>query len=237
MSWVEQPAWLLHRRPYRETSLLIDLLTPEEGRIAAVVKGVRGTGRVARQKQAWLQPAQPLQARWRARATQGLVSLRQLEPRGQGTFLQGEALLCLLYTNELLVRVLPEGAPVPEVFSAYEALVERLAGVVSRDDLAWALRRFEGVLVAALGVNPIFATDALERPLDAAARYRWDPEQGWLLAADGVSGCCLMAFAAQEPLPACLKEWKRMLRMLLAPWLGNRPLRAQQLWQATKTEK
>ncbi len=236
MSWIEQPAWLLHRRPYRETSLIIDLLTPEEGRIAAVVKGVRGTGRGARQKQAWLQPAQPLQVRWRARTTQGLVSLRQLEPRGQGRFLQGEALPCLLYANELLLRVLPEGAPVPEVYTAYGELVEALSAARSRAELGWPLRKFEGAVVSALGVIPFFETDAHGRPLEANACYRWDPEQGWLSAATGVRGHCLQAFALQAPNSECLKEWKTMLRMLLAPWLGNRPLRAQQLWQPRKME-
>jgi len=236
MSWIEQPAWLLHRRPYRETSLMVDLLTPEEGRVAGVIKGVRGSGRKARQKQAWLQPAQPLMGRWRRTPSVGLVSLRDLEPLGNARVLLGEALLCLLYANELLVRVLPEGAPVPEVYSAYGELVESLAEIQAREALAWPLRRFEGVLVSALGVIPFFETDAYGRPLEPDMRYRWAADQGWQPATEGVSGHCLKAFALQTPQPECLKEWKTMLRMLLAPWLGSRPLRAQQLWRPIKRE-
>ena len=237
MRWVEQPAWLLHRRPYRETSVIVDLLTPEEGRVVGVVKGVRSTGRVARQKQAWLQPAQPLQVSWRARSASGLVSIYQLEPAGSVCILHGEALPCLLYANELLVRVLPEGAPVPEVYSAYGTLVEALAAAADREALAWALRCFEGVVVAALGVTPCFETDAQGRPLQADTTYRWEPDQGWLPAVEGISGRCLKAYALQTLQTPCLKEWKRMLRMLLAPWLGRRPLQAQQLWHPVKREK
>src|SRR5690554_6048023 len=96
----QQPAFVLHSRPYRETSLLLTLFTPEFGKLNAVARGVRSNQKTS-QKQAWLQPFQPIQIVWQAKQNQGLVTLRSFEPYGASVRLLADANICGLYLNEL----------------------------------------------------------------------------------------------------------------------------------------
>src|SRR3990167_1618223 len=99
-----QPAYVLHSRAYRESSALVDFLTPQ-GRLRAVMRGARGkAGSLAR-------PFVPLEVEFRGRGE--LKNVSRLEAAGIPNLLHGEALFSGLYLNELLIRLLPEPDPHP----------------------------------------------------------------------------------------------------------------------------
>ncbi|HEX5121787.1 MAG TPA: DNA repair protein RecO, partial [Rhodanobacteraceae bacterium] len=140
----EQPAFILHTRPWRETSLLIEAFTREHGRVGLVARGVRGAkSRFAR---ASLQPLQPLLLGWSARGELG--TLTSAEQTGSPWHLSGDALFAGMYVNELVLRLSSRNDAHPLAFAAYTECLARLADA---DDIAWTLRRFERDLLADLG--------------------------------------------------------------------------------------
>ncbi len=214
---------MLHRRPYRETSLLVSLLTPEQGRVDAVAKGVRGHSKRAVQKAAWLQPFQPLRLRWRARQS-GLVTLSQFEPEGACLSLQDTALACGFYLNELLMRLLPQGVSLTPLFEQYVMTLGLLARHGDAPAQSWLLRQFELALLDVLGAG-------LHLPVDfhPGRRYRWQTDAGWLITDEGIEGRCIEALLAGRLMPDCLAQQKRLLQGVLSAWLGPKPLQSAHL--------
>ena len=143
-----EPAFLLHRKPYRETSALVDLLTLNNGRIRAVAHGGQRPGSKSRQR---LQPFTPLFVSWRGE--RDLKRLTLMESRGQTALLAGEGLLCGFYANEIATRLLPLELAAPDVFAFYTALLEALPMPSKR---ALALRRYEWALLDALELPRVF---------------------------------------------------------------------------------
>jgi DNA repair protein RecO (recombination protein O) len=215
-----QPAYVLHARPYRETSLLLELLTAGQGRIGAIARGVRGArGQPLR---AALQPLQPLRGRGE------LPLLASAEVQGDAVALSGDALLAAFYLNELLVRLLPRADPMPSLFWRY---AECLGELGSGEGLGWPLRRFERDLLQALGYALQLDVEADgETPVDPDGWYRYDPQQGPVLTRAGsgaVPGAALLALAHDEPpTSGLLFPLRRLLRGLLAEQLGGRELRS-----------
>ncbi|GAB2718496.1 DNA repair protein RecO [Halomonas garicola] len=219
-----EPAFLLHRRPYRETSALVDLLTLDHGRIRAVARGVQRPGAKSRQR---LQPFAPLFVTWRGERE--LKRLRLMETRGQVALLAGEGLLCGLYANELATRLLPPEMPAAEVFAFYTALLDALPRPAER---MLALRRYEWALLEALGATPRFATPD-GAALDGQTRYAFDaPSGAFIPAAGGIDGRALRYLARggwhQPGLAGALKA---LMRQALAPHLGHTELRSRRLLQ------
>jgi len=216
-------AYVLHSRPYRETSLLVDLLTLEHGRVSLVARGARKSGSRLR---ATLQPFQSLQVDWQGRTE--LKTLRTAEPVESLLMLQGRSLLCGLYLNELLQRLLRPLDPYPRLFVYYRYALNELR--LGRD-LEGALRTFERQLLEQLG----FALDL--RTLQPGQDYCLDPERG-LVAGSGAE-----AYPAEHLLaiaedryddPAVRRSAKRLMRNRLTPLLGDRPLRSRELFLKRK---
>lgn len=124
------PAFVLHSRPYQETSLLLTLFTQHHGKVAAIARGVRK----ARSKTAGLlSPFLPLLVTLRGKGE--LLHLQTLEAAtdasyiGIGGQLRGRALFYGMYINELLVRLLHYCDPCPQLYEYYrEALAALAAG-------------------------------------------------------------------------------------------------------------
>ena len=117
-----QPVYVLHTYPFKETSLVVELLTREFGRIAAVAKGARRPRSAMR---GMLQSFQPLVAAWSGKSE--LRTLHTLE-WGEGLLLlQGEALICGFYLNELLLRLLPREDPHEALFDYYRQTLRDLS--------------------------------------------------------------------------------------------------------------
>ncbi|MDI5936585.1 DNA repair protein RecO [Halomonas kalidii] len=217
-----EPAFLLHKRPYRETSALVELLTLAHGRVRAVAQGVQRPGSRSRSR---LQPFAPLHVTWVGEGE--LKRLRLMENHGAAALLAGEGLLCGLYANELLTRVLPVEFPVAEVFAFYAALREALPRPEGR---AAALRRLELSLLEALDATPRFV-EPDGRDLDPQCRYRFDSaSRAFVPGEPGIDGRTLRLLAAGDwGEPGLAGPAKALTRAALAPLLGARPLRSREL--------
>src|SRR6266404_7748539 len=139
----DQPAFVLHAHPYRETSLIVEALTADYGRVAMVARGAR---RARSELRGVLQAFQPLSLSWLGAGE--LKTLVKAEWRGGLPLVTGSALLCGFYLNELLLKLLPREDPHPRLFDAYESALSRLANGA---DQAPVLRQFELELMAELG--------------------------------------------------------------------------------------
>ena len=217
-----EPAFLLHRRPYRETSALVDLLTLNHGRIRAVARGGQRPSAKARQR---LQPFTPLFITWRGERE--LKTLVVMESRGHTALLVGEGLLCGLYANEIATRLLPLEMPSSDVFAFYTALLEALPLPAER---ALALRRYEWALLEVLDATPRFTTP-LGEALDTHQRYRFDvASRGFYSAEGGLEGRPLRHIEQGDwQQPALAQALKMVMRAALAPLLGTQELRSRRL--------
>ncbi|WP_043690022.1 DNA repair protein RecO [Luteimonas huabeiensis] len=230
MRYADEPAFVLHARRWRETSLLVELLTRAHGRVGAVARGVQGPRRHA--LRAALQPLQRI--RFDAVQRGELATLTAAEAADRAPVLSGEAALAGFYVNELMLRLAPRQDPHPELFALYGEVRGRLAGPA----LAWTLRRFERDLLEALGFGIAFDLDGDGAPIDPAARYLLEPEHGprRLLVERGgdraraATGRALLALAADAmPGPEDLRDLRHGLRGLLAHHLGGRGLKSWEL--------
>ncbi len=211
MRVVAQALFVLHRRPYSETSFLIEALTPEFGRLGLVARGAR-TGR--RGLLALLQPFQPLLVDF----VHGpeLCRLNAADAAAASYTMSGERSLAGLYLNELLVKLLPRGEAAPTLFARYARALEELS---SSPDLAWQLRRFERDALAELGWLIDLRSDIARDPIDATAHYRIVPELGLERDNHGWSGAAIAALAddGSTPSAAQLTQLRGFLRELLLP--------------------
>ena len=159
----DQPAYVLHRRAFRETSAIVELLTRDYGRVAAVVRGVKGGGRPRMS----IEPFTRIEVAWRGRGQ--MVTVIGSEAV-QATHLTGDALFAGLYVNELLIKTLQPQEPVESVFRDYGTT---LAALGVDDDLEPALRRFEKGLLEELGYGLVFDVDVKTGlPIEAHKIYR-----------------------------------------------------------------
>ncbi|MEP6940664.1 MAG: DNA repair protein RecO [Rudaea sp.] len=221
-----QPAFILHSRPYRETSLLIECLTRDHGRIGLVARGVRRER--TRVPRASLQPLTPVQLGWSGSGE--LATLSQIESVAASFDIQGDALLCALYLNELVLRLTPRQDPHPQLFADYLQTLSRLAG---GEPLAWTLRRFERDLLAQLGYGLVLAVDGDSgAPVAADRAYGYRHESGpvpWGAASAGLRlrGAALLALANDEaPADEDLLSLRRLMRGAIALHLNGVDLRA-----------
>ena len=228
-----QPAYLLHRRPYRETSALVDLLTLEYGLVRAVARGVqRPKGR----SRGILQPFMPLHVTWSG--LRDLKTLKMIEASGAPTLLAGEGVLCALYAHEIMMRCLPRELPAERVFVHYGGMVTALARPSER---AMALRRFEVTLLEALDAEPVFLTED-DQPLVPHCHYGYLAACRRFRAVKGEQRGCegrtlnLLAHGDWEaPGLAGVAKW--LTRAALSPLLGEAPLRSRALMQQLYTQR
>jgi len=172
-------AFVLHSRPFRNSSQIVELLTPEHGKVGVVA---RGSSRGKNPQSALLQPFRPIQVAWSGRGD--LHSVTALEPAGAAYSLSGRRMFCGLYANELMVRLLHRDDPHPAVFKQYHLLIEQLS--VGADE-GRLLRSFEVQLLEAVGFGFDLHCDSGGLPIDAEQRYRYHPEEG-MGAVGGESG-------------------------------------------------
>jgi DNA repair protein RecO (recombination protein O) len=222
-----QPAYVLHSRAYRESSALVDFLTPQ-GRLRAVLRGARGkAGSLAR---AFI----PLEAEFRGRGE--LKNVARLEPAGIPNLLSGEALFSGIYLNELLMRLLPAEDPHPGLFEHYALTVVALAQGRALEPL---LRAFEWRLLDELGYGFALDRDCQDQPIVASGLYRLNNDSGLMpvgqLQAGVFQGADLLAMAdANWSAVGALAAAKRLMRQALAPHLGGRPLVSRELFMTLK---
>ncbi|MFB2704078.1 DNA repair protein RecO [Marinobacter shengliensis] len=229
----QEPAYVIHRRPWRETALLVDLFTLNHGRMSLVARGANSAKSPLK---AQLQPFQPLMVDWTGKSD--LKTLVQLEVRSAPLLSQTRALYSGLYINEVLQRILPVADPHPTLFASYIESLQALAALAAKTDVEPILRHFERAFAGALGYD--FAWDEATDtglPVVAGGYYGYDPVQGIVSAsATGVRlqqipGEALLALADGDftgELPR--RTAKRIMRVLVDYLLQGKPLHSRNLF-------
>ncbi|CAG9424449.1 DNA repair protein RecO [Providencia alcalifaciens] len=225
-----QRAFVLHSRPYSETSLLIDFFTEGEGKIRLLAKGARRNRSPLR---GCLQPFTPLLIRWSGKGE--IKTLINADPVSLALPLSGTVLYSGLYLNELTARVIEFGTPYSSLFFDYLNCLQVLAG--SERTPESALRQFELALLSYLGYGVDFLHCAGSgEPVSETMTYRYREEKGFIgsLVVDQLTftGKQLRALADREfPDADTLKAAKRFTRMALKPYLGGKPLKSRELFR------
>jgi len=244
-----EPAYLLHLRRYRNTSALTDIFTPNHGRLGAVVKGIFSKGTHAQQLRGQLQLATPLLIAFGGRSE--LKSVTHVEAVGHATIPHavvdpgtqgvGNALYCVMYLNELLVRLLPAQLSCPSLFATYQVALEQLA---RKDNPERVLRHFELQLLNTLGYGIDFGVESDgEQPILAQHYYRYVPAMGFVSQSqasgqvDEFAGSDLLAVGAGEfNSELALRAAKRLMRLAINHHLNGRPLNSRALFKASRPD-
>ena len=235
------PAYILHTRKYRDTSLIVELLVRDAGRVSAVARGARG--KRGRQQATW-QPFTPLLVSCFGRGELRTVKHAEFLPAGFP--LAGDSLLLGIYANELLVRVLGKYEAVPGLFNQYQMLLASLSSDVTAiaeprlRHYQQALRRFELGLLQEMGFGISFTVDA-ERgaAVEPGRFYEFVADEGFYpldrpdaAAADSFPGEHLLAIAAGDfSSLATDQSAKHITRAAFAPLLGGKPLKSRELFR------
>lgn len=225
-----QPAYVLHQRPYRDTSRIVDLFTRDHGRMTVFARGVRGSksGLAAA-----LQAFQPILVSWSGKGEAGQLTAAELV--GEPRTLPAARLLSGFYINELLLKLLHLHDPQAEVFDLYNVTLQSLK--TELDELL-ALRLFEKRLLQSLGFGLLLEHEAESGlPIAANRCYRYVLELGPLPVAasanaiKGVySGASLLALAAEELTEVQQKtEARYLLRAVLDHVLDGRRLQSREI--------
>jgi len=253
-----QPAYVLHQRAYRDTSVLLELFSPEYGRVGVIARGVKSA------KSRWrgvLQPFQPLLVSWNQRGELG--TLTGAESQGPALAIAPDLIASGFYLNEILLRLLERDDGQIELFRFYDETLRGLdkigaeinAGTDSRPvALEILLRQFEMRLLTALGYGLILNEEVgTESPLQAEQEYIYQLEHGPVKAEDRyanvskasnsteeeyrygtrISGSTLMALDVGDFSDELVRlESKRLLRNVLGNYLGSKPLQSRDLVQS-----
>jgi DNA repair protein RecO (recombination protein O) len=223
-----QPAFVLHSYPYKETSLIVDLLTRDYGRVALIAKGAK---RPHSQLRGVLQTFQPLSAGWSGKNE--LRTLTDAEWVGGMLPLEKTALLCGFYLNELLVKLLARDDAHPALFNHYVSTLNQLA---HNEPAPIVLRKFERALLKETGVAAdLTHCTGTRQKVKAGQVYVVDPERGPRpeQASDTwprVSGKTLLDMEREDYQDTATQaQSKQLMRFLLAHHLGGAPLNTRQI--------
>jgi DNA repair protein RecO (recombination protein O) len=225
----EQPAFVLHSYPYRETSLIIDVLSRDHGRLALVAKGAKRPHSALR---GVLQTFQPLALSWSGKSE--VRTLTGAEWVGGMLPLAGGALLCGFYVNELLVKFCAREDPHPQLFHHYVVTMTRLA---HDEPPVQVLRSFERVLLRETGYAMALDRTVARKAVLPEGRYVFDPERGVREASDEwpaqwpvVAGQTLLDMEQDDYHRAqTVAQSKTLMRFLLNTYLGGTPLATRQI--------
>ncbi|CAB3806621.1 DNA repair protein RecO [Paraburkholderia ultramafica] len=225
----EQPAFVLHSYPYRETSLIIDVLSRDHGRLALVAKGAKRPHSALR---GVLQTFQPLALSWSGKSE--VRTLTGAEWVGGMLPLTGGALLCGFYVNELLVKFCAREDPHPQLFHHYVVTMTRLA---HDEPPVQVLRSFERVLLRETGYAMALDRTVARQAVLPEGRYVFDPERGVREASDEwpaqwpvVAGQTLLDMEQDDYHRAqTVAQSKTLMRFLLNTYLGGTPLATRQI--------
>jgi DNA repair protein RecO (recombination protein O) len=228
-----QPGFLLHSRPYRDSSQLLEVFTAQYGLLGLVGRRVHGRARGGSLR-ALLQPFRPLLLSFAGRGE--LLTLLSAEAAAPALVLRGERLFSGLYLNELLYRLLQRHDPHPRLFAHYGQALETLTQDAAVDAV---LRGFELRLLDELGYGFDPAQDArTQSRVREEAWYRYSEGQGLVecgadpeVPGGRFQGADLVAIAAGDFSGAAALSAKRLLRQVIAGHLGGRPLHTRELFR------
>jgi DNA repair protein RecO (recombination protein O) len=227
-----QPAYLLHHRPYRDTSRILELFTRDHGRVSVFARGARGAAGKGASLMSMLQPFNRLLVSWSGRGEAGQLTGAEFD--GAYAMLPADRLISGYYMNELILKLFARHDGHADVFTLY---AHTLDAMKTASDPLRVLRLFEKRLLEALGYGLALGRDALSgEPLQAGGAYHYRLEQGPVRAqgvADGpfmFSGASLISLDREELTdPADCADARRLLRAALDRCLEGRELKSRQV--------
>jgi DNA repair protein RecO (recombination protein O) len=224
----QQPAFVLHHRPFRDTSQLLDVISREHGKITLVARGSRSAKSKLR---GLLRPFQALRLSWFVRSDLGTLTGAEIDSAPLS--LGGDALLSAYYVNELVLNFLHRHDPQPEIFDVYSQTITALA---HSEELAANLRVFEMELLRLLGYALNLDHDAnLHEPIEEGRFYDYRVDQG-PVSVSRSEGAMVFAGASLRGIaesrfddPAVLRDAGRLLREVIRHHLDGRELKSRKV--------
>jgi DNA repair protein RecO (recombination protein O) len=225
----DEPSFVLHSYPFRETSLILDVFSRSHGRLAIVARGAR---RPKSSLRGVLMNFQPLLLSWFGKGE--VRTLHSAEWQGGQPYLQGTALMCGFYLNELLINLLARDDPHEQLFDYYCTTLQHLA---HETDHAATLRCFERHLLQELGYALVLDREANNgKAIEAELCYRYAVERGALRDEGDVRtglpllGKTLLDMTADDYSdPTTAQQSKQLMRVLLNHHLGGKILHTREL--------
>lgn len=231
----DQPVYILHQRPFRDTSQIVEVFSRDYGRLSVVSRGSRSP---KSRLKAIMQPFQALQVNWSGRGE--MPSLGQVETANTRIpLLKSRVLPCAFYMNELIMRLLYKHDVHEDIFELYQRTLYALA---QAEDLERELRLFEKSLLQFLGFGLSLDVDS-----DTGAavlndrNYIYYIEHGPVEAGNhqdkgrhalSIRGHSLLCFQAGDLSDkAVRKDVKSLMRYVLAYYLGDKPLKSRELFR------
>jgi DNA repair protein RecO (recombination protein O) len=223
--------FVLHQRPYRDSSQLLECLTGGHGRVGLVARGSR---RAPTRQRALLQPFVPLKLSWIRRGDLG--RLTHVEADAASHALEGQRLLAGFYANELMLKLTARGDPNAAAFSCYSRCLAQLGEAAH---VARTLRLFELDLLHSLGYGLELDGESMTGDtLRAESSYIFELEKGLRRAdiadsdADVYPGRDLISLRERRlDDEASLRSAQRLLGRALKAHLGERPLKSRLVLQ------
>ena len=218
------PAFLIHRRMYQGSSLLLDFFTKDFGRLRLVARG-------ARKSKTSLQMFQCLSISFKGKGE--LKNLSQWEIADNPRRILGDDLILAMYVNELILRLLPENDEYSEIFHAYWNFLSNLKSLNSNEK-EYALRDFENQMLEDLGYGIDFSSDINNEPINEDLNYEFIEHQGFSTSDNGlIPGKILVNLLRRENIVTDTNELsilKKMNRKRLKSLLGDKPLKSKELF-------
>lgn len=229
MRFTLEPAYILHTKPYRDTSLLVELFTKQHGKMTVLARSARGLR--SRFKGCLIPFASLLIS---ASGKTELLQLTSVEANGSSLFLQDKMLFNGLYLNELLMKLLQRHDPFPELFDVYEQALQQLAN--PQNEVQVILRRFEMTLLKELGFGLQLQQESNGADILPDHHYYYHAEQGLRRCqrSDNLNifqGSHLIEIAkhnfnSTEILTAC----RRLMRLAIGNLLGDDQIKTRELF-------
>lgn len=229
-------AFILHTRPFKETSQIVDLFTRSYGRIRAVSRGSRGKKRAIK-----LNAYTQILVSWTGKSN--LKTITQIEHSSVPISLRGDSLFCGFYLNELLMRLLAENDPHQVIYDNY---INVLTDLTTNKSLSDSLRNFEFSLLEELGYGLNLTTDAeLNEPIGHDDEYYFVPDLGFLSknnntvvnhSGDLFKGCDLISFKNGD-FSLSPQAAKKLIRLALQPHIGEKPILSRSFFNKDKLSK
>jgi len=225
------PAFILHRRLYRETSLLLDVFSRNYGRIGVLAKGVRSN---KSNKSEILQPYQPLQLAWTGKGE--LMTLTMAEADKPAYVLKDKKLIAGFYLNEIIIRMLHQHEAHPELFIAYDKTLDLLAR--KNSDEQAVIRVFEKRFLESIGYGLVLDHDVIGEKIKPDCDYYYQANRGPMKNIPAksdyikISGITLLAIQNEKlDTTHILQEAKLLMRYVMKSHIGTKPLFSRKLYK------
>jgi|HigsolmetaAR202D_1030399.scaffolds.fasta_scaffold00121_30 DNA repair protein RecO (recombination protein O) len=235
-----QPAFVLHHRPYRDTSRILELFTRDHGRVSVFARGARGSRGKSASLVSVLQPFNRVLVSWSGRGEAGQLTGAEFdgsfEPMPPAQLVNG------YYLNELLLKLFARQDSHPEVFELYSVTVDALK---SSGEPLRALRLFEKRLLESLGYGLSLQYEAITgEPIEPERLYHYRLEQGAVRALDVAEGSMVFPGSSlislgREELhsPQALADARRLLGAAIERCLDGRELRTREVMLALRRSR